>query len=140
MMAFPLLTAVCSMILHKTFIYSVKAHPVLQVPLQYDSDEYIAIHKTMDPRLTQGLGSKYSTDALKPYYPHYKGMQHPPPKTGNPQCDKPWSVPFLPSYSGGRGKTLNLTMCNWYFPQGPNVPALHRYIKQPDQLVVNVGC
>jgi hypothetical protein len=42
------------------------------------------------------------------------------------QCDLPWSAPFLDSYKGGSGKTLNLTMCNWYLPQGPNVPALYR--------------
>jgi hypothetical protein len=44
------------------------------------------------------------------------------------QCDLPWSAPFLDSYKGGNGKTLNLTMCNWYLPQGPGVPALYRWV------------
>eukprot|EP00882_Tetradesmus_deserticola_P031313 GHRQ01035406.1.p1 GENE.GHRQ01035406.1~~GHRQ01035406.1.p1 ORF type:complete len:380 (+),score=80.90 GHRQ01035406.1:579-1718(+) len=51
------------------------------------------------------------------------------------QCDLPWSAPFLDSYKGGRGPTLNLTMCNWYLPQGPNVPALYRFLWQLQYLV-----
>lgn len=95
--------------------------------VQLDSDEYIGAYKTMDPELIKGLGDNWSLDKIKPYLPKYTGMPHPPPKTGNPQCDNPpWSAPFLDSYKGGRGKTLNLTMCNWYLPQGPGVPALYR--------------
>jgi hypothetical protein len=39
----------------------------------------------MDPELVAGLGDKWSLDNIAPYLPKYKGMQHPPPKTGNPQ-------------------------------------------------------
>lgn len=53
--------------------------------LQLDSDAYIGAYKTMDPQLIAGLGDKWSLDAIAPYLPKYKGMQHPPPKTGNPQ-------------------------------------------------------
>ncbi|WIA11531.1 hypothetical protein OEZ85_011642 [Tetradesmus obliquus] len=104
-------------------------------PCLLDSDAYIGAYKTMDPQLIAGLGDKWSLDAIAPYLPKYKGMQHPPPKTGNPQCDGPWSAPFLDSYKGGIGKTLNLTMCNWYLPQGPNVPALYRFLWQVQYLV-----
>lgn len=81
--------------------------------MQLDSEDYIAAVKTMDPKLIEGLGAQYSMEALKPYLPNYKGMQHPPPKTGNPACDLPWSAPFLSNYTGGQGKRLKLTMCNW---------------------------
>lgn len=90
----------------------------------------------MDPQLIEGLGDKFSLSSIKPYLPKYKGMPHPPPKTGNAQCDNtPWSVPFLANYTGGQGKTLNLTMCNWYLPQGPGVPALYRFLWQLQYLV-----
>jgi len=81
--------------------------------LQHDSDEYIAAVKAMDPQLIQGLGSAYSLEALKPFIPKYRGMQHPPPRTGSPDCDLPWSAPFLANYTGGSGRRLKLTMCNW---------------------------
>jgi hypothetical protein len=55
-------------------------------PVQLDSDEYIAGVKTLDPLLMQGLGKEAaSLKALRPYLPRYKGMQHPPPKTGDAQ-------------------------------------------------------
>lgn len=95
-------------------------------PLQLDSPDYIAAVKTLDPLLIEGLGSSYSVKALKPFIPVYKGMQHPPPKTGDAACDLPWSAPFLSNYTGGTGKRLRLTMCNWYLPQGAGVPALYR--------------
>jgi hypothetical protein len=94
--------------------------------LQLDSDDYIAAVKTIDPLLIEGLGSEYSLAALKPYIPKYRGMPHPPPKTTSPGCNGLWSAPFLSNYTGGRGKRLRLTMCNWYLPQGPGVPALYR--------------
>jgi hypothetical protein len=104
-------------------------------PCLLDSDEYIALEKTMDPMLIKGLGDKYSYSNLRQYFPAYTGMPHPPPKTDNPQCNGPWSVPFLPSYKGGRGSSLNLTMCNWYLPQGPKVPALYRFLWQLQYLI-----
>lgn len=91
--------------------------------MQLDSDDYIAAVKTLDPLLIQGLGLEYSAEALKPYIPKYRGMPHPPPQDG---CEGPWSAPFLSNYTGGRGKRLRLTMCNWYLPQGPGMPALYR--------------
>lgn len=91
-----------------------------------DTDDYIAAMKTMDPLLAQGLGSSFNLEALKPFIPVYRGMRHPPPKTGSPECDKPWSAPFLSNYTAGRGQRLRLTMCNWYLPQGPGVPAIYR--------------
>lgn len=91
-----------------------------------DTDDYIAAMKTMDPLLAQGLGSSFNLEDLKPFIPTYKGMRHPPPKTGSPECDKPWSAPFLSNYTAGRGRRLRLTMCNWYLPQGPGVPAIYR--------------
>lgn len=81
--------------------------------LQHDSDEYIAAVKTMDPKLIEGLGSAYSMEGLRPFIPKYRGMQHPPPRTGSPECDLPWSAPFLANYTGGSGRRLKLTMCNW---------------------------
>ncbi|KAF8070911.1 hypothetical protein HT031_000992 [Scenedesmus sp. PABB004] len=104
-------------------------------PCLLDSDEYIGIEKTMDPELIAGLGPNWSLEALAPYLPKYKGMPHPPPPTGNPQCDRPWSAPFLANYTGGRGASLNLTQCNWYLPQGPGVPALYRFLWQLQYLV-----
>jgi hypothetical protein len=60
-------------------------------------------------------------------------MQHPPPNnTGNARCDSmPWSAPFGPNYtvpssSTGSNSSLQLTLCNWYLPQGPGVTAVHR--------------
>jgi hypothetical protein len=91
-----------------------------------DTDDYIAAMKTLDPLLAQGLGSSFNLEALKPFMPVYRGMRHPPPKTGSPECDKPWSAPFLSNYTAGRGQRLRLTMCNWYLPQGPGVPAIYR--------------
>lgn len=82
--------------------------------------------KTLDPLLAEGLGESFSLEALQPFIPTYKGMRHPPPKTGAPECDKPWSAPFLANYTAGRGKRLRLTMCNWYLPQGPGVLAIYR--------------
>lgn len=69
---------------------------------------------------------------LREHMPRYHGMPHPPPKTGNPQCDDlPWSVPYLPSYEGplhmkGDGGNLTLTMCNYYLPAAPHVAGIHR--------------
>lgn len=99
---------------------------LLLLSLQLDEDDYIAAMMTMDPLLIEGLGPDYSLEALKPYLPPYTGMRHPPPKTGSPECDKPWSAPFLANYTGGRGKRMRFTMCNWYLPQGPGVPAIYR--------------
>ena len=79
-----------------------------------DSDSYIAAAKTLDPQLIQGLGAQYSLAALRPFVPKYSGIQHPPPKNGDPRCDLPWSAPFLSNYTGGQGKRLRLTMCNWW--------------------------
>eukprot|EP00878_Enallax_costatus_P033161 GHUV01036555.1.p1 GENE.GHUV01036555.1~~GHUV01036555.1.p1 ORF type:complete len:425 (+),score=93.87 GHUV01036555.1:481-1755(+) len=90
----------------------------------------------MDPQLIEGLGSKWSLESIKPYLPKYKGMPHPPPETGNPACDStPWTASFLQNYTGGQGATLNLTMCNWYLPQGPGVPALYRFLWQLQYLI-----
>lgn len=105
-------------------------------PCLHDSDEYVAIEKTLDPQLIVGLGDKFTLPNLRPYMPSYKGMAHPPPKTGNPRCDEPpWEAPFLPEYKGGRGDKLRLTMCNWYLPQGRGVPALYRFVWQLQYLV-----
>jgi hypothetical protein len=53
--------------------------------VQLDSDAYIGTYKTMDPELIAGLGDKWSMENIAPYLPKYKGMPHPPPKTGNAQ-------------------------------------------------------
>ena len=110
--------------------------------LQRDETSYIAVEKTLDPRLAAGLGGKTSQKDLARFIPPYEGMPHPPPKTlgdmprpggkrarynkGSPTCGGIWEAPFLANYTGGRGSTLNLTMCNWYLPQGPGVHAVHR--------------
>ncbi|KIZ04477.1 hypothetical protein MNEG_3478 [Monoraphidium neglectum] len=105
-------------------------------PCMIDPDSTIAWGKTIDPALAklvadQGLTGKFD-------FPRYTGPQHPPPKVkGSPQCNLPWSAPFTPSYRGGQGQ-LNLTMCNWYLPQGPNVPAIQRLLWQV-QYVVSQG-
>jgi hypothetical protein len=57
--------------------------------VQLDSDAYIGTYKTMDPELIAGLGDKWSMENIAPYLPKYKGMQHPPPKTGNAQV---WQI------------------------------------------------
>jgi hypothetical protein len=102
--------------------------------LQHDSDAYIGLDKTIDPQLTQWLAAnQQQPDAPQDQLPPYTGMQHPPPSnTGNARCDSmPWSAPFGPNYtvhssSTGSNSSLQLTMCNWYLPQGPGVTAVHR--------------
>lgn len=110
------------------------ANLLLPAPAQHDSDAYIGLDKTVDPQLTQWLAAnQQQPDALLPLLPPYSGMQHPPPNnTGNAHCDSmPWSAPFGPNYtapssSTGSSSSLQLTMCNWYLPQGPGVLAVHR--------------
>jgi hypothetical protein len=106
--------------------------------VQRDNPDYIAAVKTLDPELIKGL-EKSSIEALKPLIPKYMGMVHPPPRNlssilqpgspkprGNNTCGGRWEVPFLANYTGGRGRTFEMTMCNWYLPQGQNVTAIHR--------------
>uniref|UniRef100_A0A383WE90 Ammonium transporter AmtB-like domain-containing protein n=1 Tax=Tetradesmus obliquus TaxID=3088 RepID=A0A383WE90_TETOB len=112
-------------------------------PCLHDSDAYIGLDKTVDPQLTQWLAAnQQQPDALLPLLPPYSGMQHPPPNnTGNAHCDSmPWSAPFGPNYtapssSTGSSSSLQLTMCNWYLPQGPGVLAVHRFLWQVQYLV-----
>jgi hypothetical protein len=102
--------------------------------LQHDSDAYIGLDKTLDPQVTQWMAANQQQQAaLQDQLPPYTGMQHPPPNnTGNARCDSmPWSAPFGPNYtvpnsSTGSNSSLQLTMCNWYLPQGPGVTAVHR--------------
>lgn len=104
-----------------------KATVACQLTVQLDSDEQIG-HKTVDPQLLAGNNSNLTLRSMTSFLPAYQGMPHPPSSSGNLQCDSmPWSAPFVPSYqANSRGSSLNLTMCNWYLPQGPGVQGIHR--------------
>ncbi|KAI8465992.1 MAG: hypothetical protein J3K34DRAFT_435184 [Monoraphidium minutum] len=100
-------------------------------PCMVDSDAFIALNKTLDPVLAR----KLPRGGAGADFPRYTGPQHPPPADpANPQCNLPWSAKFDPAYKNGQGQ-LDLTMCNWYMPQGPNVPAIQRLLWQVQHIV-----
>lgn len=92
-----------------------------------------SVNNTLAPNATgstANISAQLLEEVMKGLSP-YTGMPHPPPPSGNSECDSmPWSQPFTPGYSGpgaaeGNG-SLHLTMCNYYLPQGPGVAAVHR--------------
>jgi hypothetical protein len=77
-------------------------------------------------------------------FPRYTGAPHPPPPSFFPtdatrraQCDLPWEAGMQGGYRDpSRGDTtLRLTTCNWYLPQAPGMPSIHRFLWQVEYLV-----
>lgn len=80
---------------------------------QRDPIAFINQQRTLDPSL-----ATLPSELLAAAAPAYTGMQHPPPaRAVDPeQCHTVWEAPFLESYTPAPqyGRTLQLTMCNWY--------------------------